>query len=201
MGPPVSDVLAEFASHLGPLAGAAETDIARLIALVGPIPVAWEEFLRAAGASTGNLKLRGHHTDLGLSLAEDVLPVLEKARKKEAAKGLKLAPVVATRFLVGMPHGRCQDCGPAWLDASAGEMMPRMVREALAATGGKDPVAVQIDEGEPRGKRAPASPFLLGESLAAWLFDTAFRQFRLTAAGPPQGRSVRPEHASAPHAP
>ncbi len=196
MHPRVSEVLAEFAAPLGAVAPAAPADIARLETLVGPIPDSWAEFLRIAGASTGNLRLRGQHTEVGLSLPEDVLPVLERKRKKEAAKGMKLAPGVAKRFLIGMPHGSCQDCGPVWLD-STGELFTAAIRKGLEEAGVREAAVVQLDEGEPRGKK-PVVPFVLGESLAAWLFDAAFRQFRLAGAGSPQVRSVRPEHASAP---
>ncbi|KAF0245263.1 MAG: hypothetical protein FD180_1810 [Planctomycetota bacterium] len=197
MHPRVSEVLAGFAAPLGLIAEASAGDLARLEALVGPIPEPWAEFLRGAGASTGNLRLRGQHTDLGLSLAEDVLPVLEKKRKKEAAKGLKLAPVAASRFMIAMPRGTCQDCGPVWLELEGG-LLPAAIRKGLEEAGSHEAAVVQVDEGGPRGKRSPAPAFVLGESLAAWLFDAAFRQFRLAAAGPPQRRSVRPEHAAAP---
>ena len=197
MHPRVSEVLVEFAAPLGGIAAASTGDIARLEVLAGPIPEGWAEFLRVAGASTGNLRLRGQHTELGLSLAEDVLPVLERKRKKEASKGMKLAPGVASRFLVAVPHGSCQDCGPVWLDLP-GELLPAVIRKGLEEAGSHEAAVVQLDEGEPRGKRAPAAAFVLGESLAAWLFDAAFRQFRLATAGPPQRRSVRPRYEAAP---
>ena len=125
---------------MGAIAQASPADIARLELLVGPLPEAWSAFLRVAGAATGNLRLRGQHTEIGVSLAQDVLPLLERGRKKKASKGWELASGLAKRFMVGVPRGWCQDCGPVWLDTS-GEL------SGLLDAGGMEPVVVQLDAG------------------------------------------------------